>query len=149
MFTQDLQIINDVRLLSLHAREVYEYLAQRVCDQQSRNVLKRLARHRKEIVNAITSEEAATDQCEMLSQFVPENIRDEIGARDIASDSIETLIARERLEIGYLRNEVKRIRNYVLRRRLSSHVATLQMDFDQLQSLIAVPKTVTKGDGNE
>ena len=67
MLTQDLKIINDVRLLSLNAREVYEELSRRMSDQQSRNVLKRLAKHRTEIVKAIANEEDAKGQNAQLS----------------------------------------------------------------------------------
>lgn len=153
MLTQDIKIINDVRLLSLNAREVYEKLSKRLSDQHARNVLKRLAKHRMEIVTAIANEESAKAQGDQFSEFVPESIRSEntvVSLDDIdLVESIPALIARERREIVFLRNEVKRISNYTLRYRLSSFVATLQMDYDQLQSLAAVPKTVTKGDGNE
>lgn len=153
MLTQDLKIINDVRLLSLNAREVYEDLSKRLSDQQARNVLKRLAKNRMEIVKAIAKEESSKDQGDQFSEFVPESIRSEstVVKRDDNDpvDSISALIVKERREIVYLRNEVKRIKNYTLRYRLSSFVATLQMDFDQLQSLAAVPKTDKKGDGNE
>tara|TARA_R110001599_G_scaffold271949_2_gene473148 strand:+ start:249 stop:704 length:456 start_codon:yes stop_codon:yes gene_type:complete len=150
---QDLKIINDVRLLSLNARELYEDLSKRLSDQQARNVLKRLAKHRMEIVTAIAKEESSKAQGDQLSEFVPESIRSEstvvnLDDNDLV-DSIPALIVKERREIVFLRNEVKRIKNYTLRYRLSSFVATLQMDFDQLQSLAAVPKTDTKGDGNE
>tara|TARA_R110002167_G_scaffold110677_4_gene281405 strand:+ start:3766 stop:4218 length:453 start_codon:yes stop_codon:yes gene_type:complete len=148
---QDLKIINDVRLLSLNAREVYEELSKRLSNQQARNVLKRLAKHRMEIVTAIAYEGNTKAQCDQFSEFVPESIRSENTHIDLDDDnlveSIPSLIARERREIVFLRNEVKRIKNYTLRYRLSSFVATLQMDFDQLQSLAAVPKTDTKGDG--
>lgn len=153
MLTQDLQIINDVRLLSIKARNIYEELAKRMADQHARNVLKSLARHRMEIVAAITSEKDVIERGEHLSDFVPEKIRSENSDKDIDTgvgvEAIPILIAKERREIVYLRNEVKRIKNYTLRCRLSSFVATLQMDFDQLQSLASVPKTVTKGDGHE
>ena len=153
MLTQDLQIINDVRLLSIDARNIYEALAKRMTDQHARNVLKSLARHRMEIVAAISIEEDLKERREHLSEFVPESIRGEKSKKNIdigeTAETIPILIAKERREIVYLRNEVKRIKNYTLRCRLSSFVATLQMDFDQLQSLASVPKTVTKGDGNE
>ena len=151
MLTQDLKIINDVRLLSLNARDVYEELSKRLSNQQARNVLKRLAKHRMEIVRAIANEGNAKAQCDQLSESVPESIRNENTHIDLDDENlveaIPSLIARERREIMFLRNEVKRIKNYTLRYRLSSFVATLQMDFDQLQSLAAVTKTGTNGDG--
>ncbi len=151
MLTQDLKIINDVRLLSLNAREVYDELSKRLSNQQARNVLKRLAKHRMEIVRAIANEGNAKAQCDQLSESVPESIRNENKHIDLDDENlveaIPSLIARERREIMFLRNEVKRIKNYTLRYRLSSFVATLQMDFDQLQSLAAVTKTGTNGDG--
>lgn len=146
MLEQDKKIINDVRLLSLKAGLVYEDLAKQTPDQRSRNILKRLATHRKEIVNAITSQDSAVKQSDILSESVPQSIRAESEQSDIDSnlnwepERITTLIVKERREITYLRNEVKRIENYSLRCRLSSFVATLQMDFDQLRSLASVKK---------
>lgn len=154
MFTQDLEIINDVRLLSLRARQLYEGMANRSADQQARNVLKRLARHRMEIVKAITSESAEARHREQLSEYVPETIRNgfhsEIEAVDVDLDtaSLATFITKERREITFLRKEVKKIKNYTLRCRLSAVVATLQMDFDQLQALVPNPKPALKGDRN-
>lgn len=155
MQAQDLQIINDVRLLSLKARLVYEDLAKRMSDQRSRNVLKSLAKHRLEIVRAISNEHDATEHVPQLSADVPDSLRKAGGleqvsvAADLNVESITTLIARERHEVIFLRSQVKKIANYTLRCRFSSFVATLQMDFDQLQSLALDPKTVEKGDSDE
>ncbi|MGJ8690080.1 MAG: hypothetical protein ACSHXZ_11225 [Gammaproteobacteria bacterium] len=141
MSNSDLRLISIVRLLCKQAQLLYEELAQTLSDQQSKNVLRKLARHRIETLRAISNDAAPDLSLEHGSTEVPEAILQanevaKMRMRDSEADeAISVLVEGGKQEVSFLRQEVRNINNYALRRRLSSFVAVLQVDFDQLQML--------------
>lgn len=155
MKSKDAELINDVRRLCRRTQEFYEDLAGKIENQQARNVFKRLAIHRGEIAHALASEpsEKSENYC-----FAQQTAHTKKGVESVENFSVnqfsdsrflKDLVAREKHEVNQLRAEVKKIQNYALRCRLSSFVATLQMDFDQLQSLSRIQSNSSKGDDHE
>lgn len=141
MSNSDLRLISIVRLLCRQAQLLYEELAHALSDQQAKNVLRKLARHRIETLRAIASDAAPELCAEDGSAEVPEAI---LRANEVAKihmrgseaeEAISCLVEGGKQEVSFLRQEVRNINNYALRRRLSSFVAVLQVDFDQLQIL--------------
>lgn len=141
MKSKDAELINDIRLLCRRTQGFYENLAVKIENQQARNVFKRLAINRGKIARAIASESSeesnkssVTQQAAQTNSGV-ESVKN-FQVNQLADSEILTeLIAREKREVNQLRAKVRKIENYTLRCRLSSFVATLQMDFDQLKSL--------------
>ena len=141
MSNSDLRLISIVRLLCKQAQLLYEELAVTLSDQQSKNVLRKLARHRVETLQAISTDAAPELDFADASTAVPKEIltANEVAKQKIresgADEAINYLVMGNKQEVSFLRQEVRSINNYALRRRLSSFVALLQMDFDQLQLL--------------
>ncbi len=141
MSNSDLRLISIVRLLCKQAQLLYEELAVALSDQQAKNVLRKLARHRVETLRAISTDLAPELEPANGSTAVPNEIltANEVAKQKIresgADEAINYLVESNKQEVSFLRQEVRSINNYALRRRLSSFVAVLQMDFDQLQML--------------
>lgn len=141
MGNSDLRLISIVRLLCKQAQLLYEELAQTLSDQQAKNVLRKLARHRIETLRAISNDAAPDLSADQEGTKVPEAIlhANEVAKMRIrdseAEQAISLLVEGGKQEVRFLRQEVRNINNYALRRRLSSFVAVLQVDFDQLQML--------------
>ena len=141
MSNSDLRLISIVRLLCKQAQLLYEELAQVIADQQSRNLLRTLARHRSETLYAIANDATPDITAQGNPMVVPAQIlqaNEKVKTRlqeNRPEDAIKCLVQGSKHEVAFLRQEVRNIRNETLRRRLSSFVAVLQMDFDQLQLL--------------
>ncbi len=141
MSNSDLRLISIVRLLCKQAQLLYEELAVALSDQQAKNVLRKLARHRVETLQAISTDAAPELNIGNGNTVVPQEIltANEVAKSKIresgAEEAINYLVEGNKREVSFLRQEVRNINNYALRRRLSSFVAVLQMDFDQLQML--------------
>lgn len=151
MSNSDLILIGIVRVLCEQAQTLYEALAVVLSDQQARNVFRTLIQHRVATIQAISADHGPEQTKLDEEALVPESIcevnklaKKEIAARH-GEAAMRHLVERAKREVSFLRQEVKSTHSYVLRRRLSSFVATLQVDFDRLQRLALMRKSDSRG----
>lgn len=139
----DAEILKNVISVCRDGEKLYRYVAEQVQDQQSRNIFSNMARVRSQIVNELESEMILRGAEPSRSGTVVGSIsRWYVGARSHfvnykEKEFVEQLKETEDRSMKILRSAVQKVEDKSLAYRLSSLVATFQIDHDRIQSLKA------------
>ncbi|GJM11691.1 MAG: hypothetical protein DHS20C12_00940 [Pseudohongiella sp.] len=141
--SEDAEILNDVISVCRDGEQLYRHVADRVSDQQSRNIFLDMARVRCQIVKELQSEVALRGAEPRSSETVVGKIsRWYVEARSHFVDYkerafIDELEETEERSLKILRTAVRKVEDKTLVYRLSSLVATFQMAHDRMRLLKA------------
>lgn len=138
---EDAEILNDVISVCRDGEDLYRYVADRVEDQQSRNIFSDMAKVRSNIVKELESEVILRGvEPKKSGTFVGAISKWYIDAKSRFVDYterafIEQLEETEQRSLKVLRTAVREIEDKSLVFRLSSVVATFQMAHDRMSAL--------------
>lgn len=140
MSTPDLCTLSVIRQQCVDAIARYEALLARTSDHQTQQRLRRLARHRMALLYYIAHAAepgsiAALHPVAVEASVKQQQAEQTASIHTATHAAMGSFIAGERAQLLELRGALKSIESPSLRYRLSSYVASLQVDCDLLRAL--------------